>query len=283
MRKIILAILICASMSAVAGPSSAVYNITEEQWIHSRNLNQTRPIASLTKLMTVMVSMDQDQDLNGLIRLKTASKRFAPGTYTRRTMITAALVRSDNAAAQALGEAYPGGTREFVKAMNRKAAQLQMHNTRFTDASGLSTGNTATVPDVITMLRAADLYPIIREVSVLAEAEVKGRRNRQIVIHNTNQHVLVEYTGITVSKTGFTGAAGWCMALMVSKNNQRIAVVILGADSKQARLNQIQNHLEHDIPSTVPAAPPIEPQTPGDIIRRWLFWSGYTRSTPETL
>ena len=270
MRKIIYFLLLMSSAEVWAVASSAVYNITEEKWVHSQNLNRTRPIASLTKLMTVMVSMDQDQDLDRVIELKTASKRFARGRYTRRTMITAALVRSDNSAAEALAAAHPGGTQQFVRDMNRKAVQLQMLNTKFMDPSGLSSGNTATVPDVISMIRAADLYPIIREVSVLTEANVKGSRSRKIVIHNTNQPVLIEYTGITVSKTGFTVPAGWCMALMVSKNSQRIAVVILGADSKQARLSQIQNHLDNHMPDPAPLPQPN--LTPGDIIRNWLLW-----------
>ena len=72
----ILLILLALTLSQPASASSlAVYNISQERWIHSENLNQTRPIASLTKLMTVMVSLDSDRDLDRAIKLTQASPR----------------------------------------------------------------------------------------------------------------------------------------------------------------------------------------------------------------
>lgn len=269
MRIFTAVILLVLAPMVSAEPSSAVYDITAERWIHNHRVNQTRPIASLTKLMTVMVSMDHDADLDRKILVKRSTAVLTPGRYTRRTIITAVLVRSDNGAADVLAAQQPGGTREFLRAMNRKAATLQMLSTEFRDASGLSPGNVSTVQDVITMLRAADLYPIIRSVSTQAEVTVKGRDNKTLVIANTNRPVLVEYTDLTVSKTGYTGAAGWCMALMVVKQQTRTAVVILGADSKQARLKEIQRHLDHDV--RIPD-PPTPPQlSVGDHIRTWLW------------
>ena len=212
---ILLALILSQPASAV---SLAVYNITEERWRHSENLNQTRPIASLTKLMTVMVSLDQDQDLDRVIKLNQASPRLVKGSYSRRTLITAVLVRSDNSAAEALAEAYPGGRREFVQSMNRKAQALAMWNTRFVDASGLSSSNRSTAHDVITMIRTSDLYPVIAEISTQKTAALEsgqGKRLSKLEIENTNRPLLIEFDGITVSKTGFTNSAGWCMALVV--------------------------------------------------------------------
>ena len=257
-----------------AAESLAVYNITQERWLHSANLNQTRALASLTKLMTVMVSMDSDQDLERVIKLSKASPRLTAGWYTRRTLITAVLVRSDNAAAEALAEAHPGGRRQFIRAMNLRAQTLQMLNTRFVDASGLSSGNISTALDVITMIRAADLYPIISEISTKKQADLEagqGRRSRTIHIANTNAPVLIEFDGITVSKTGFTGSAGWCMALVIVKNTQRIAVVILGANTQSQRSRSIHEIMLNHIADTDPE-PPKQP-SPGDVIRSWLGMS----------
>lgn len=268
MRLMIFLFLILSSQHSWSTVSAAVYDITQDRWIHNQAVNQTRPIASITKLMTVMVSMDHDADLDRKITVKRATAVLEPGAYTRRTLITAVLVRSDNRAAELLSEQIPGGTREFLRAMNRKAAELMMFSTEFRDASGLSAGNVSTVQDVITMLRAADLYPIIRSVSTQAEVRVPGRNKKIITIINTNRPVLVEYTDLTVSKTGFTSQAGWCMALMVVKHGTRTAVVILGADSKQARLNQIQQHLDHHGRITEPQV--FQPNTVGDHIRTWM-------------
>ena len=257
-----------------ARTSSAVYDITAERWRHSERLNQTRPIASLTKLMTVMVSMDHDQDLERVIKLSKSSPRLTAGTYTRRTLITAVLVRSDNAAAEALADAHPGGRRQFIRAMNLRAQTLQMLNTGFVDASGLSNQNVSTAQDVITMIRAADLYPIISEISTKKQADLEagqGRRLRTIHIANTNRPVLIEFDGITVSKTGFTNSAGWCMALLVVRGRDRIAVVILGADTQQQRSQSLKQIMLNHIADTDPEPP--KPATPGDVIRSWLGMS----------
>ncbi len=265
---ILLALILSQPASAV---SLAVYNITEERWRHSENLNQTRPIASLTKLMTVMVSLDQDQDLDRVIKLNQASPRLVKGSYSRRTLITAVLVRSDNSAAEALAEAYPGGRREFVQSMNRKAQALAMWNTRFVDASGLSSSNRSTAHDVITMIRTSDLYPVIAEISTQKTAALEsgqGKRLTKLEIENTNRPVLIEFDGITVSKTGFTNSAGWCMALVVVRGGSRSAVVILGADTQQRRFRDIKEAvLTH---MAEPAPEPPKQATPGDRMRSWL-------------
>lgn len=266
---ILLGLMFTDTVSAAA--SLAVYNITQERWLHSENLNQTRPLASLTKLMTVMVSMDQDQDLTREIKLSKASPRLSPGLYTRRTLITAVLVRSDNSAAEALADAHPGGRKQFIRAMNLRAQSLQMMNTRFVDASGLSNQNVSTALDVITMIRTADLYPIISEISIKKQADLEagqGRRLRTIQITNTNRPVLIEFDGITVSKTGYTGSAGWCMAVLVVRHSDRIAVVILGADTQQQRAQSIHDIMLNHIADTDPE-PPKRP-SPGDVIRSWL-------------
>ena len=272
----ILLILLALTLSQTASAVSlAVYNISQERWIHSENLNQTRPIASLTKLMTVMVSLDSDQDLDRAIKLTQASPRLVKGSYSRRTLITAVLVRSDNSAAEALAEAYPGGRREFIQAMNRKAETLEMRNTQFVDASGLSNRNTSTANDVITMIRAADFYPVISEISTQKQASLEsgqGRRLRKIEIENTNRPVLIEFDGVTVSKTGFTNSAGWCMGLVVVKGRTRSAVVILGADTQQRRFRDIKTVMLNHIADTDPEPP--TPPSPGDIIRSWLgLWN----------
>ena len=258
-------------LAVSAQPSIAVYNITEERWLHSERLNQTRALASLTKLMTVMVSMDSDQDLERVIKLSKASPRLRPGLYTRRTLITAVLVRSDNSAAEALAEAHPQGRREFYRQMNRKAQELGMINTQFQDASGLSNRNVSTAQDVITMIRAADLYPIIAEISTKTQADLElaqGRSVKRLEITNTNARTLTEFDGITVSKTGFTNSAGWCMAVIVVKGRTRTAVVILGANTQQRRFQDLAEIMLNHVTDAEPEPP--RPMTPGDMIRSWL-------------
>jgi D-alanyl-D-alanine endopeptidase (penicillin-binding protein 7) len=146
-----------------------------------------------------------------------------------------------------------------------------MMNTQFVDASGLSSQNTSTAHDVITMIRAADLYPVISQISTKKQADLEagqGRRLRTISIANTNAPVLIEFDGITVSKTGFTNSAGWCMGLVVVKGRSRSAVVILGANTQSQRFRNIKDIMLNHIADTDPEPP--KPASPGDLIRSWL-------------
>ena len=272
MKRFIFAVLITAAANSHSAQSIAVYNVNQESWTHSSNINQTRSLASLTKLMTVMVSLDHSPDLTEKIALNTASPRLPKGSYSKLMLITAVLVRSDNSAAEALAQAYPGGRKQFIQQMNSRAKALGMLSTRFVDASGLSTANISTAIDVVTMVRAADSYAVIREISVKKQADLEVGRKQQLrtlLIHNTNQQILIEFEGITVSKTGFTGAAGWCVAMMITKGRTQSVVVVMGAATPKQRHADVNKIMLNYIADTEPAQ---EQQqiTAGDWIRSWL-------------
>lgn len=230
--------LITVSAQAQPRPSVLLWNLNQNSAVIGHNLNETRSIASITKLMTAITSLEQDSNLDRKIPIA-AGSHLPPGLHTRRDIMAAMLVRSDNAAADSLARDYPGGTDGFVRAMNLHARRLQMMNTTFTDASGLSSQNTATVYDVMTLVIASAQYPFIVETSVKKQVLFEtnlGQRIRKVEIKNTNQPLLFEFDEIIVSKTGFTRRAGWCLALMVEKQKQRFVVVILGAETKDQRL-----------------------------------------------
>lgn len=242
MRGLLLALLLLVSLPACAKKepkySTWLYNETTEQSIVVTNDKQ-RPIASLTKLMTAMVAIDLPMNLNTQYRLSNkAGSRLPSKTYTKRELLTALLVRSDNAAAETLAENYPGGRKEFIKMMNSKAKRLGMNNTWFVDPTGLDSGNVSTVEDVSLMISKASKYEFITENSVKKEASFdipKKNKTKTVTLTNTNRSLLYEFDNITTSKTGFTNAAGFCLALTVQKNDQKYIVVILGAKNPSQR------------------------------------------------
>jgi D-alanyl-D-alanine endopeptidase (penicillin-binding protein 7) len=216
-----------------------LYDLAQDQPVISSDANVPKSIASITKLMTAMVALDYDINLDRKIKVKRGSKLPA-GLHTRRDVMSAMLVRSDNQAAESLAEDYPGGRTSFVKAMNQRAKKLQTTHMKFTDPSGLGTGNIATAGEVAEMVKAAAGYPFIVETSVKKQTLIDVRlkqKVRTIELHNTNRPLLFEFDEITISKTGFTGVAGWCVALMVQKNQKNFVVVVLGAKTKQQRLD----------------------------------------------
>ena len=236
----ILASLITGSVNA--STSTWVYNDTKGEIITCSDCNRSRPIASLTKLMTAIVALEHDSDISRSVRIGAGSK-IPPGITTRGDLFAAMLVRSDNKASEILAEQYPGGRKAFIKAMNQKAKQLEMTSAKFVDASGLSAGNVATIGEVSTLVQVAATHPIIADSSVLKQVEVKNLKYK-VILDNTNKMLLTDYDSIKISKTGYTNAAGWSLAVIMEHQGQRFVVIVLGAENKEKRYNLAKNLIQ---------------------------------------
>lgn len=228
-------------------PSIWLYNQTQGQVVAEKNAHEIRPFASITKLMTAMIVIDQDWNWGRRLRLsRLAGSRLPPGTYTRHELLNALLIKSDNAAAETFAADYPGGRSAFVQAMNQRAWQLGMYSTQFQDPSGLSSGNISNAGDLGTMIQAAGEYSIIRDISTQPHVvvETQGRkRTRMMELNNTNGRALDMIDNVRVSKTGFTNPAGFCMALQVQQQGDIYLVVVLGAKNSAKRLDLVKNLL----------------------------------------
>jgi D-alanyl-D-alanine endopeptidase (penicillin-binding protein 7) len=222
-----------ASVHANKGASTYIYNETRDEIVACDNCNVPRPVASLTKVMTALVALEHDSDLSKPVRVGAGSK-IPPGIVTRGDLFAAMLVRSDNKASELLAEDYPGGRRAFIRAMNERARSLELGFTRFTDPSGLSSGNVAKVGEIGTLIRVAALQPLIADTSVLPQVEIKNKRYK-VLLDNTNKMLLADFDEIKFSKTGFTSASGWSVGVILERQGQRFVVVVLGARNKAER------------------------------------------------
>lgn len=235
--------------------------------ILAKNSDAVLPIASITKLMTAMVVMDANLDLDervtiregDLDMLKGTRSRLRPGSVlTRRDLLLVALMASENRAAAALARTYPEGTAAFVAGMNAKALELEMHDTRFTDSTGLSSSNVSSAQDLARLVRAAHDYPLIREYSTRESATVLAR-GRPLAYRNTNGLVRSGTWDIGLSKTGFISEAGRCLVMRVRMASKDLVVVLLDSLSKHSRIAdamRIRRWLE-----TVAVAPRATPRS----------------------
>ena len=253
--KIIVGIILVFSSLCYAAqrPSVLLYNSTDDKHVYNDNINETRPIASITKLMTAMVTLDYDKNLSRQLMLSTKVGGSLPKQkYSRLDLINAMLVRSDNAAAETLAEDYPGGRKAFIKAMNDHARHMQL-SAKFADPTGLSRQNTGTASDVVSMFEIASGYWVIRDASVQKQVVIDAKfkkKVRKIVLNNTNKPILFEFDNVIVSKTGFTNSAGWCVGLVVVKDNKKYIVVVLGAKSKRKRADAVDEVLYNYVVDT---------------------------------
>ena len=238
-------------------PSVIVYNTAKDRVEYSHNKDAVRPIASVTKIMTAMVALDYDKNLQRMLKLDGRVGSHLPKqTYNRWQLFQAMLVRSDNAAAETLANDYPGGRSAFIAAMNQQAREWGMVNTRFEDPTGLSANNISTVTEIASMMEISSGYWLIQEVStrkqVAVEAQFK-KRIRTVNLKNTNSPLLFEFDNIVVSKTGFTSRAGFCLGLVVEQKRQQYIIVVLGSQTKQDRKRTVEKVMyNHVIDNQLP-------------------------------
>jgi D-alanyl-D-alanine endopeptidase (penicillin-binding protein 7) len=148
-------------------------------------------------------------------------------------MLMLALMSSENRAAAALGRNWPGGTREFVAEMNRKAAALGMTRTRFADPAGLRPENRSTASDLGRMIAAADTYAMIRKATTTLALEVRPWRDRGPLTYiNTNRLLKNPNWDIDLSKTGYINEAGRCLVMRANIDGEPISIVLLNSYGK---------------------------------------------------
>lgn len=237
-RKLILAAAISASLTAHATEHD-VTTFTAKSWLvadktgkmlDGNNTTEVRSIASITKLMTVMVVLDANQDLEEIISTKLYNKKLS-----RRELISLAIVKSDNTAAKILCEKYPSGLQGCVEAMNQKAKVLNMNDTHYVEPTGLYNENVSTAEDLVKLVLAASKYPIINEDSNKDKITLPISKKKTAQFNNTNRLVGHGYDFI-VSKTGWIRKSGGCIVMMLdTKIGQRI-VILLGSKNTHTRI-----------------------------------------------
>lgn len=195
--------------------------------ITGQNTKQVRPIASITKLMTVMVVLDAKQDMNEIIK-----------SYTRKQLVQLALVNSNNVASKTLCLKYPGGYKKCISDMNKKSQQLGLKNTKFNDATGLSRKNVSNAEELIRIVQEAHKYDEINEASKINVLELKPNK-RWVKFKNTNPEA-GKNQDIIVSKTGFTNPAGGCIVMMMNTEIGRRIVVVLGSKNTHTRIPEAE-------------------------------------------
>jgi D-alanyl-D-alanine endopeptidase (penicillin-binding protein 7) len=218
------------------------------------------PIASITKLMTAMVTLDAQLDLQELLTIETGDvdtfrhshSRLRVGTLiTRGDALLLALMASENRCAHALGRTYPGGIDAFVAAMNAKAQSLGLMETRFEDPVGLSSGNVSTAQELARMVDAAYQYPLVREFTTREDAAVQ-LGYRTLKFRNSNRLVRSPRWQIGLSKTGFIDEAGRCLVMQAQVAQRPVLIVLLDAQGKLTRFadaNRIKRWLEGPPPA----------------------------------
>lgn len=254
-KKLLLATCLLFATGVYAN-SYGLYDFTNLRYEHSKNTNEVRSIASITKLFTAYAVVMSQVDLEEKVKVQgRSSGRFARGAYLERSeLMRAMLMSSDNLAAETLAHAHPGGYDQFLKDINWHLGLNGFKETKIVDATGLLAGNISTVEELkefLFILRRIDIIKFYSSEKsyFIKYLPPKSKRTITIQLRNTNPQIF-NYDNIVLTKTGFTSAAGRCLAMLVEKNGVLYAMVTLGnRDVKQRSgvINDMFNiYVNHD-------------------------------------
>ena len=218
------------------------------QVLVNKNGHNISPIASITKLMTAVITMDANLPMDEMItiteedvdRLKGSRSRLAVGTtLSRQELLHLALMSSENRAAHALGRSYPGGLSEAIRAMNMRALMLGMRETRYVEPTGLSSANRSSAHDLALLVKAAYRYPLIRNYTTYPGAEfpVQGQMMR---FNNTNRLIHSPDWNIGLQKTGYISEAGRCVVMQSNISGRNVIIVLLDSAGTSRRVEDAE-------------------------------------------
>ena len=229
--------------SLVTADSVLVVDAASGEVLLARNTLVTWPIASITKLMTMMVVLDHDvsmdkvmtiepQDNVGGVRLKVPYN----SRLTVQSLMYATLVGSANDAAHTLSRSIGVSETEFVGLMNQKAKEIGLEYTHFVDPTGIEVDNKSIARDIVKMLDyALDNYHMIRMITSTAKKEISTMAGDVRELKNTNQLLTDNNNGLYVlgGKTGYLIESQWNLALKVKDRREKpLIAVVFGSEAK---------------------------------------------------
>lgn len=231
--------------------AAVVLDLSTGNPLYQKNPDEVRPIASISKLMAMLVVLDHKLDLDGETTItQEDARRTTRGAKSRlmvgmklsnRDLLHAALMASDNRAVLALGRAVGLPPAEFAQQMTAKARSLGLRKTEFHDPTGLDYGNVSSPRETVTMLLTALKNPLIAKACRTRAyvAKVIGPKKRSIDYSNTDV-LLASRHEVLGGKTGYNDRAGYCLVVAAkladpAGKGREVAMAFLGEDGKMSR------------------------------------------------
>ena len=241
----------------ITSPSVILTDAATGQAIFEKNADERRPVASVTKVMTILLTLEAiDEGRIGLDDSVTVSPYAssmggsqvfldANKRYPVRDLLKSVIVASANDAAVALAEHMDGTHEAFVRRMNERAKALGLEDTHYVNCTGLpAQGHYTTARDVARLSAQLDRHPLYYEFSTVWMDEITHPGGRKTQLTNTNRLVRF-YPGCDGYKTGSTNEARYCISATAEKNGLRLIAVVLGSSAGQTRFDEARSMLEY--------------------------------------
>jgi serine-type D-Ala-D-Ala endopeptidase (penicillin-binding protein 7) len=219
------------------------------QVVYARNPDKERPIASISKLAAMLVVIEKGLELEGLSTITKNDAEVAKGgaksrllegmTLSNRDLLHAAMMGSDNRAVPALGRAVKLTPTQLTSAMNAKARQLGLKNTRFMEPTGLSFSNVSTARETIVMLKAVIAHPVLGPITQRGEYEAHPVGKPPIKYVNTDRQAGRNNVQLLGGKTGYNDIARYCLVVGTKIDGRVFYMSFLGNEGKLTRFGDV--------------------------------------------
>lgn len=242
---------------AAKAKSAIMMEASTGKIIFKKNENERLPMASMTKMMTLLLIMDniENGNLKWDDKIKTSEHAASMGgsqiflepgeEMTVEELVKGICIGSGNDAAVAMAEAIGGTEKEFVKMMNNKARELGLKNTNFVNACGLDDSNHySSAKDMALIAYELVKYDKILEYTGTYEDYLRKNSDKSFWLVNTNKLVRY-YSGVDGLKTGYTKLAGYCITTTAKKNNMRLITVVMGEETSAIRNSETTQMLDY--------------------------------------
>ena len=255
MRRL-LALVVLGAAACVSSAAAAIPAVQARAWIiedartgevlGSSQAHERLPIASITKLMTVLVTLEH-RSLDDVIDVDPraaavgeSSADLGPGDrLSVSDLVKAALIQSANDAADALALSVAPDFASFATLMNEKARQLGLDDTHFVRPDGLDApGHVSSAADVTKLARIVMQNPFVRRTVAERTATIAGGRT----LH-TWDDLLTQFPETFGVKTGHTGLAGWCQVAAARINGITVYATLLGSPGRSQRNDDLESLL----------------------------------------
>ncbi|MCD6471274.1 D-alanyl-D-alanine carboxypeptidase [bacterium] len=232
--------------------SVLVVDLDNNYLLYQKNPNKILPIASLTKLMTAVILLENHpswekeviyEEIDNIDEPEISKINFEPGEKIKfKDLFYASLIKSANNGIKALVRSAGFSQEEFVRKMNEKAKELEMYHTIFYEPTGLDFRNQSTVNDLYRLIKFINQKREIKSVLQLKFYKFKTEkdgREKYYRVKNTDD-LLWSFVKIELAKTGFSDEAGYCFAGIGKLNNKKIFIALLGSKTEKDRLQEVK-------------------------------------------
>ena len=237
----------------VSSKSALLMDCDTETIIFEKEIDKKLPIASMVKMMTIYLTLNEIEDGNLSLDKKVTISENASGmggsqvfidpyvSYTVENLLKSVIMSSANDSSVALAEEISGSESSFVNKMNSTAKNLGMNNTLYCNCTGLPAPEQySTAYDCAVLLRNLIKYDLYHKYSNIWMDELVHPSGRKTELVNTNKLVKY-YNGCDCGKTGSTSEAGYCLTSSAIRDNMRLICVVIGSDSGKERFKESTN------------------------------------------